>query len=293
LRMMTVTQAFEQCLQGLELTEAERAEASRQQNVVRDNLRRHLGGVERDFISGSYGRRTAIRPLNDIDLFVILDRRIHADVYPPTSPEHCLQKVQRALAAAYPGKSAAKLQGRSVNIEFQGTGIGYDVVPAFAVSGDMYMIPDRDRRSWINTDPERHWAACTAANERAGGKLHPLIKLAKQWNQEHGRILRSFHIEVMAYRAFGAPPPSYPAGLAALFDYLAQAVMLACPDPAAVGPNIDAGMTSQERSQAQHALRHAGARAHEAIEHDRQGHLGMAHAIWHELLGNVYPARGN
>jgi hypothetical protein len=289
--MRTITQAFEQCIQDLELKETERTEASHQQNVVRDKLRRCLGGVERDILSGSYSRRTAIRPLNDIDLFMILDRAVHADVYPPAPPEHCLQKVQRALAAAYPDKPPARIQGRSVNIEFQGTGIGYDVVPAFTVSGNMYMIPDRDRKSWINTD--RHKEACTAANARAGGKLHPLIKLAKHWNQAHGRVLRSFHIEVMAYRAFQAPPATYPEGIAALFEHLAQAVMVVCPEPAGIGPNIDAGMTSQERAVARQALSQPAASARNALELDRLGRVREAHGVWRALFGGVYPEKGS
>ena len=64
---------------------AEGAAASKQQNVVRDNLQRHLGGIVRDALSGSYARRTAIRPLHDIDLFVVLDPATHRDVYPSTT----------------------------------------------------------------------------------------------------------------------------------------------------------------------------------------------------------------
>ena len=290
--MVTITQGFEKCIQGLELTDAERAEASRQQNVLRDNLRLHLGGVERDILSGSYSRRTAIRPLDDIDLFVILDRTVHRDVYPPASPEQCLRKVQRALAAAYPNKPPAKIQRRSVNIEFQGTGIGYDVVPAFTVSGNMYMIPDVNRNGWINTDPERHKEACPAANARAGSKLNPLIKLAKHWNRKHGSVLQSFHIEVMAYRAFNTAPATYPDGIAALFEHLAAAVMVSCPEPAGVGPNVDAGMISQDRAAAQRGLREAAASARKALEHDRLGRAPNAHGVWRELFGDVYPERG-
>ncbi len=291
--MLTITQAFEKCIQNLELTEAERANASNQQNVVRDNLQTHLGGVTRHFLSGSFSRRTAIRPLNDIDLFIILDPAVHRDVYPPATPEQCLQKVQRALQKAYPNKPAARIQGRSVNIEFQGTGIGYDVVPAFAVSENRYMIPDRERQSWINTDPERHKAACTAANTRAGSKLNPLIKLAKQWNQEHGRVLRSFHIEVMSYSAFSSPPASYPEGITALFEYLASAVLVPCQEPAGVGPRIDAGMPSQERGKANQAFQQAATNARKALELDRLGRVREAHGIWRELFGVVYPERGS
>ncbi|MCC6552541.1 MAG: nucleotidyltransferase [Polyangiaceae bacterium] len=289
--MTTIAQAFDQLRQNLELTEAEQREASRQQNVVRSNLDSYLGGIKRDFLSGSYGRRTAIRPLNDIDVFVILDSASHSDVYPPSPPETCLKKVRRALDDAYQGKVSTRLQGRSVNIEFTGTGIGYDIVPAFP-AGDIYMIPDRDRRSWIKTDPERHRAACVAANERAGGKLNPLIKMAKQWNTLRGKPLRSFHIEVMSYKAFPAAPPSYAEGLQALFAFLAQRVLASCPEPAGAGPHVDAGMTSEERARARAALIAAANEVARALQLDREGRLEQAHAICRELLGTAYPERG-
>lgn len=290
--MRSVAQAFEEFLQRIELTDAEREKAPIQQKVVRDRLRQHLSGFQRDILSGSYSRRTAIRPLNDIDIFIILDERFHRDVYPPSSPEECLKKVQHALGQAYPNKEQARIQGRSVNIEFSGTGIGYDVVPAFSVSGGVYMIPDRGRQSWIRTDPERHKAVCQAANERAGSKLNPLVKAAKRWNYENGRLLRSFHLEVMAYDAFKAPPPSYQEGLRALFAHLADAVIRACPDPAGVGPNIDAGMNSEERGRIQKALREAAGQAQRAVELERLGRTEEAHSLWRGLLGADYPEKG-
>jgi hypothetical protein len=290
--MRTITQAFAEFLQRLELTDAEREKASTQQNVVRDRLRQNLSGFERDILSGSYSRRTAIRPLNDIDIFIILDARYHADVYPHAPPEQCLKKVQHALAQAYPNKEQARIQGRSVNIEFTGTGISYDVVPAFSDAGGVYRIPDRGRQSWIRTDPEKHKTACQAANERAGSKLNPLIKAAKRWNCENGRLLRSFHLEVMAYQAFNAPPSNYQEGLRALFAHLADAVARTCADLAGVGPNIDAGMTSEERGRIQKALREAAAQAQRAVELERLGRTEEAHSLWRGLLGADYPEKG-
>lgn len=152
----------------------------------------------RDILSSSYSRRTAIRPLNDIDVFVVLNPITHRDCYPPAAPASCLKKIRAALQAAYPNHEV-RLQGRSVHIDFTGTGIGYDVVPAFEErAGGEYKIPDRDRDEWIRTNPEKHKAACIAANDRAGGKLNRLIKAAKRWNQRQPARaqLRSFHLGV-------------------------------------------------------------------------------------------------
>jgi Second Messenger Oligonucleotide or Dinucleotide Synthetase domain len=298
--MMTVAQAFDQFSRNLALTETQRDEASRQQKALRDKLHEHLRGIDRDILSGSYSRNTAIRPLDDIDLFVILSKDIHRDVYPSgfaQSPQACLSKVQSALARAYPGNGTPKLQRRSVNVEFSGTGIGYDVVPAFEVGGGAYMIPDVDRASWIRTNPEAHKAALVEANRRAGDKLNPLIKMAKLWKRRQRERasdfpLGSFHLEVMAYKAFSTPPPSYSVGLRTLFERLAAEVQNTCRDPADVGPNIDHGMTQQKRDTVSSALRKAAAQAEQALAYEGQGRVEQAHGLWRDLLGPEYPARG-
>jgi hypothetical protein len=290
--MLTITQAFDSMRQGLELTEAERAEASRQQEVVRGNLRQHLGGLVRDILSGSYARRTAIRPLDDIDLFIVLDPNLHSDVRPSpmqNGASPCLNKVYGALARAYPNRSALKLQNRSVNIAFSGTGIGYDIVPAFENRAGVYMIPDRERGAWIETNPEAHAKALVSANDRAGGKLNPLIKMAKLWKREHGVPLRSFHLEVMSYSAFSSAPGTYAEGMRALFGHLANAVQYNCANPAGVGPNIDAGMAQAERTAVRTKLVEAEQVAARALQFEGARQTEAAHKLWRGLFGKAYP----
>lgn len=282
--MLTVIQAFDTMRQGLELTEPQRQAASAQQNGVREKLRHHLGGLVRDFLSGSYARRTAIRPLHDIDLFIVLDPSVH----PERSSSACLSKVQGALARAYPNTPALKLQDHSVNIEFSGTGIGFDIVPAFENRVGVYLIPDRGRDAWIETDPEAQSKVLVGANARAGDKLNPLIKMIKRWKDEHGVPLRSFHLEVMSYGAFRAAPASYPEGVRALFGHMAQAVLSTCPNPVGVGPNIDAGMTQPERSKVWQKLQEAERTAARALQLDAAAQTAGAHELWKSLFGSAY-----
>jgi Second Messenger Oligonucleotide or Dinucleotide Synthetase domain len=289
--MLTVTQAFQRYLTTLELTEAERSEAIRQHQVVRENLRTRLGGIQEDFLAGSYKRRTAIRPLHDIDVFLVLEERTHGAVR-ALPPAACLERVRAALSQAYQGKVPTRLQGRSVNIEFAGTGIGYDIVPAFQLSPELYIIPDRERQSWIRTNPRKHEEACIAANERAGSKLNALIKAAKRWKDLNRVPIASFHLEVMAYEAFRSAPATYAEGLGALFQFLAQRVLSPCPEPAGVGPAVDHGMGQPERTVIREHLVKAGARAAQALALDGAGRTEEAHAHWRALCGGDYPEQG-
>jgi predicted nucleotidyltransferase len=187
--MVAVSQAFDDFLQNLELTDAQQKKASDQQNELRDRIRKHLGGVVRDVLVGSYARKTAIRPLNDIDVFLELDLQVHG-YRRSQEPRHLLEDVLQALRNSYPAAGPqlpgpkTRIQGRSAKIEFTGTGIGYDVIPAFLmppdrsrpVRGDVYEIPDRNQQTWIKTNPELHKQKCVAANDRAGGALRdPLV----------------------------------------------------------------------------------------------------------------------
>lgn len=295
--MKNIGSVFDAFLQSLELTDSERSTASRQQTDLRDRIRSTLGGVVRDVLVGSYARRTAIRPLNDIDLFLVLDPTVHTSRH-TKEVTHILDRLRTALQNCYPppGPQIA-IQGRSVNIEFSGTGIGYDVIPSFSLAApgakveDMvYEIPDRDRRSWIKTNPERHRLQCVLANSRAGGMLNRLIKAAKHWNRGQcdangDKPLRSFHLEVMSYEAFSGPPTDERRGLRELFGFLETRIAFRCTDPAGLGPNVDAGMTPDERQRIQLKLQAAARIAGEAIRQEDVGNQHGACNSWRSLLG--------
>jgi hypothetical protein len=291
---MSVASTFQLYLSSLELTDRERAEAAAQQVALRDRLRLHLAGFVDSRLVGSYRRGTAIRPLKDIDVFVVLDARQHRrDV--PDAPLRLLQTIERALRASYPSHKP-RIQGRSVNIGFSGTEIDYDIVPAFAPTwtGDAdteppyYEIPDRRVSTWIRTNPAKHSEACIAANEQAGGMLNGLIKAAKHWNRASGKPLTGFHIEVMSYSAFQWKPDDPRAGLRDLLQHLAHAVQFACLDPAGLGPAIDADLTSQERAHARKLLQGAAQVAQAAVDAERRGDYDAAIALWRSLLGDVF-----
>ncbi len=298
--MFSVAQAFDTFMKRLELTESEREKVSRQQEELRRRLRDKLTGIVRDVLVGSYARKTAIRPLNDVDLFLELDPEVHG-ARRGREPQLLLEDVQRALRACYPttvaSGPATRIQGRSVNIEFTSTGIGYDVIPAFRVRtpggsalADHYEIPNRSRRDWIKTNPEVHGQLVIAANARADGMLNRLIKAAKNWNRTHAssagdKPLRSFHLEVMACEAFQAKPRDERRGLYELFAFLSSRISAACPDPARLGPDLDADLTPSERRRAQEKLQEAAQITLRALHHEDRGQDEEAYKLWRSLLG--------
>lgn len=287
--MSSPHQALHLFLQDLEISDALVKKASDQHTYLRTELQKRMATRD-NFLSGSYARSTAIRPLNDIDVFVVLDPTQHGGPR-GTTPERLLHEVQGVLDELYPNKEQPRLQTRSVNLEFSGTGIAYDVVPAFQdpYKPDVYYVPDRERKTWIPTNPRVHIQASTDANERAGKMLKPLIKAAKHWNYLSDKPLRSFHLEVMACNMLTTKPGSWVEGLSMLFTGLVEAVTRPCPEPARLGPGLDEGV---DVPNALRALKDAQALARAAEIAARAGREGEAHHYLRRLLGQDYPEIG-
>ncbi len=293
---MQVRQAVHDFISDLELTPAERKAASDQHKYLRDGLASRLE-LEPDhypFLTGSYARSTAIRPLKDIDLFCVLKRT--PELAPAiSSPMDALNAVRQALEDQYPGKTADP-QNRSVNISFSTTGIAYDVVPAFLDEDDseIYWIPDIQAKTWIQSNPRIHERLSVDANEAAGTELKPLTKAVKHWNrrQPDGERLRSFHIEVMIWDVLKAKPDNRLDGLIQIFEDLASRALFDTPDPAALGPYINQGMTDAEKTAAKTRLEQAAATLKEARERAQAGYTERAHYLLYSLFGDPYPEKG-
>ncbi|WP_375755338.1 nucleotidyltransferase [Corallococcus exercitus] len=293
---MQVRQAVHDFISALELTPAERTAASDQHKFLRDGLASRLE-IEPDlypFLTGSYARSTAIRPLKDIDLFCVLQRT--PGLNPVSSkPMDALAMVRRALEDQYPGKTADP-QNRSVNISFSETGIAYDVVPAFLDQGnsEVFWIPDLQAKTWIRSNPRIHERLSVDANEAAGQELKPLTKAVKHWNrrQPAGERLRSFHIEVMIWAVLVAKPGNRLDGLIEIFEGLASRVLRDTPDPAGLGPSINQGMTDAARTTAVTRLQRAASTLREARELAQAGHTEQAHYLLYGVFGDPYPEKG-
>lgn len=301
--MQTVSQAMDAFISSLKIASCDtdkdgercgkctRCDATRQRDLIRGHLEAAFS-VNEFLISGSFKRHTAIRPLNDIDLFVVLDRDRHSDLA-SAAPIETLKAVQDVLDKAYPTKEHPILQGRSVNIEFVGTGLAFDVVPAFAVSGEQYTIPDRDTNRWIHTNPRLHAEHSTEANERAGKMAKPLVKALKHWNRQHDpKPVRSFHLELMVYDVLRSQPESHAKGIAYLLHRLGDRVLTRMPEPAGIGPDVDERLTDGERARARKLFLDGAAAADLALERAAAGHPGEAHFVWRQLLGSEYPEKG-
>ncbi|NTX41329.1 nucleotidyltransferase [Myxococcus sp. CA033] len=288
--MWTVEQGVQDLLEGMELTQPQREAVTRQHEVVCKVLRERLK-LEEQFLSGSYGRGTAIRPLHDVDLFVVMDpTRFPRD---DSSPDALLQQVRGAFMQEWSERKPPTPQRHSLGLDFTTSGIHIDVVPAYKGSRGGYVIPQRDTGMWIPTDPKVHEVAGMRADEKAGHRLNHLIKLVKQWNRNQASSpLRSFHLEVMSHEAFTSMPRgSYLEVLEVLFQFLSERVMRPCVDPAGLGNAVDARMDEGRRREFARDLLRGAAQTVQLAFAERLVNPESAHARLAEFFGPMYRKR--
>lgn len=231
--------------------------------------------IQKSYLSGSYARKTAIYPLDDVDIIFMIDPSywpkpfnllFGSSTYP--APGTVLESFAKAIRYRYP-ISSVHGQRRSVRLQLYHLDI--DIVPAIQDRNDekRIRIPDKRAGEWILSSPLRHSENATAVNKFQGGKFKPLVKLLKYWNGNlpGTAAFRSFAIETMAVRVFqNFKFDSLQEGLRAFFDFVAFAsgnrTMLSwsdkrgitlnwwscgVPDAAGTGGNIVAGIDDERR----------------------------------------------
>lgn len=211
--MKVLEKALRDLASDLEPTPLQKSAASRSHNYLRDQMATGtMGGRILDsYLSGSYARKTAIRPLEDVDIIFLLDKsKWSRGILIPSmpSPSVVLRSFADALRYRY-DKSGTFQQRRSIRLELNHLDI--DCVPAISIAGsDFILVGDRKKDEWIKSSPKLHAAALTKANGLCEGCAVPAIKILKAWNRSLPSTarMRSFMVETMAVTILTAVPVS-------------------------------------------------------------------------------------
>lgn len=284
--MPTIAEAFDKFKTRLEPSTAEINDAIKRREEVREALEEKFSMVK-VFISGSYGRSTKPRPLNDVDLFCVFDAEDEGH-YLKKSSRSLLDDVGAHLQRKF---DRVKVGDNNVTVFFDHATVdeevvSIDVVPAFE-DGKAYKIPDRYHPTgWMKTDPEVHADLSTAANKAFGGHWVTLVKMAKKWNERQGKpIVPSFLIEVMALKLI-APPFSggYKYEIKSLLGSFALHIAGTWPDPANCGPAVSGEMNAVRCADALKKLQQSCRDIDQALLLEKQGNVTGALLIWRDKV---------
>ncbi len=234
----TVYNAFEEFRKAIEPTEDDRNSIIRRHTYIRESLRdkMDLDKEKPDFLSGSYIRKTLIRPINDVDIIIVLDRNAYWNTY-GANPKGLLALLMQSMKGLYNSKKEGfKMQSHSIGVEYNDPP-SVDVVPAFSSNKekDVYIIPDMDMNTWGTTRPIMHSAMLSKRNDESGDMFKRLIKMLKvlKWKikQQLGIKIKSFHLEILAYNILVKPYDSFADGIQAFMERARYEILKECYDP--------------------------------------------------------------
>ncbi len=196
-----------ECIRGLidNISVTDRQEESIKGSL--SNLEDHLKDEDNDlhvtktFTNGSYERDTIIRPLNDIDLFAVLDRDAWKDENGnlPT-PQSVLTRIKDYLNEQPDYKGKVSQDRPCVTVKL--TDKNFDILPSFEQLGGGYLIPNYDLQSWTYSYPEKLTTDLNNIHRERGYRVKPTIKAVKYWNRDKGKLIPSYHIEEAAISIF-------------------------------------------------------------------------------------------
>lgn len=274
--------------------------------------------------SGSFARRTKIRPLDDIDFLMVMPGAGGTECLSPigdgftywvyvhnlnaalarftssaafVDSRSVLDTIKRELQRV-PNYRATDVSrsGEAVTLELSSQEWKFDIVPAYAVEPNThhYLIPD-GHGNWKRTDPRIDSNRTTTINQQHGGLILPLIRLLKYWLNKSVKIdLSSYYFEtlILDLFAFQAPFASLPLALKWFFDNAQTQVYLDRSDP----KGLDRPLTSPDNLLMRHytaeAMKRASQFASYALMYDNAHEPAQAIYWWRMVFGNDFPQYG-
>lgn len=237
---------------------------------------------------GSYGRKTAIDGVSDLDMVFELPQKDY-DRYRKlegNGPSTMLQEVRASLQKRYP-KSDVRADGQIVAVNFVGYRV--EVLPAFLDANGDYVYGDsNDGGTWKLTKPRPEIEAVNALNNETNGNLKDACRMLRAWKNQAGVGIGGLLLDTLTYNFFRQTQDYHEAGwaefpsmLVSLFTYLA-------------GQDADqeywaapgSGQRVKRRAKFQSKAKKAAARCQEAIESEDAVEQAR---LWRKVFGNAFP----
>jgi predicted nucleotidyltransferase len=163
---------------------------------IKGALASDLEGTLAPIFGGSIRKRTYVEGISDIDMLVILrDPKLRA-----LSPQQVLEYFENEARDKLTGWEVSRGQ---LSVTFRKEGLELQVLPAVR-EDDKTHIPSAREDRWSEINPEAFFRKLTDTNNKFGGKVVPVIKLAKIINLQQPEPLQlsGYHLESLAIESF-------------------------------------------------------------------------------------------
>ena len=151
---------------------------------------------------GSYGRRTAVDGVSDLDMAYILpwDVYYRFNDYANNKQSSLLGEIRKELSDLYPNKTV-RAQQQVVSVDF-GTYI-VEVLPVFCNEDGTYKYPDaNDGGSWKTCNPVAEIDAIEEVHQSTNNNLKKLCKMVRAWKNDHGVAIKGMLIDTLCHNFF-------------------------------------------------------------------------------------------
>lgn len=202
---------------------------------IEDALRDEAYDVQDLGFGGSVAKHTYIDGLSDVDVLVYLGASHDG------TPGEVIAGFAAALRDTLPTSTTVTTGHMAVTVTYR-DGTEIQLLPA-TERGEHTVIPSPDGNDWLSVRPRKFTEKLTQMNQRNGGGVVPVIKLAKSLVDKLPEAQRpsGYHMEALAVDAFKAydGPRDRATMLHHLLGHAAQAVLGASADITGQSLHID------------------------------------------------------
>lgn len=221
--------AFSHFLENLRVSN--RSDISRTYKRITARLNSDFRGVDSETLYslqvGSFGRRTAIDGVSDLDMvYEMPDADFQRfDSYQGSGQSAMLQEVRQSLLSSYP-KTRVSGDGPVVVVPLKHH--QFEVLPAFQNEDGTYTYGiTSNGGAWAVTRPRQEREAFDAFDAECGGNHRNVAKMLRAWKDASGAPLGGWLIDTLAYHFFAENPAwktavldDYSKLVVAVFEYL-------------------------------------------------------------------------
>lgn len=146
---------------------------------------------------GSYGRKTAIKGISDLDMIYIMPKS-EWDRFKDGRQSALLQEVKNSLKKKY-STTDIKADGQVVVVTFKNFTV--EVLPCFEQDDGSFKYPDtHSGGSWKITKPRLEIDEISKKDSEKNQNLRRLCRMIRAWKNKHGVALGGLLIDTLVYK---------------------------------------------------------------------------------------------
>ncbi|KAF1701682.1 nucleotide-binding domain-containing protein [Pseudoxanthomonas suwonensis] len=168
---------------------------------------------------GSFGRKTGINDISDLDMLYIMPKTKWVDYDKSGGQLKLLQDVRDAILKRYP-TTEIRVDRLVVTVTY--TNFHVEVQPVFEQEDQSYRYPDtKNGGSWKITKPRPEMQAVADLDGAKNSNLRRLCKMTRAWKNKHGVSMGGLLIDTLAFN-FLSSTAAYDAKSFGCYDELGR-----------------------------------------------------------------------